>query len=110
MAEQTNVEGACEGLAEFVDDAGAARSEAARGEAAAALGEVVRGIAVQAGVPRFKLDEVVTLVRAASAAEIEERLRQQIRVAMRDYQPNMLRAPDTPPTAADVPERLAGST
>jgi hypothetical protein len=93
MAVQSNVETECLLLIEFVDNAGGSKAQGAEAGIPLALREVVRRIAVQTGVPRFKLDEVVERILAESAAEIEGRLREQIRVAMQGYIPGLTRKP-----------------
>jgi hypothetical protein len=100
MAEQANVDRECLLLGEFVDDAGGTKASTATAEveAASALREVVRRIAVDTGVPRFKVAEVVERVVAAGGTEIEDLVRQQIRVVLREYRPD-------PPSKADEKPR-----
>jgi hypothetical protein len=98
MAAQSNVDTECLLLSEFVDDAGGSKGQGAEAGVAPALRELVRRIAAQTGVPRFKLDEVTERVLAMTAVELEERLREQIRVVTREYVPDSMPKPDTKPT------------
>src|SRR5438477_12088675 len=86
MAGNSHAETECEVLDEFVDDAGGARARTDNAAPTAALQEFVRQVARQAGVPRFKVDEVVERVLAAAGADVEARLREEVRKVMRDCQ------------------------
>jgi hypothetical protein len=99
MAVQSNVDTECDLLEEFVDNADGEKAHADGDAPTTALHEVVRRIAVQAGVPRFKVDEVVERVLAATGAEVEARLREQVREVMLEY-----RFGSPPRTDGQLPE------
>jgi len=96
MAMQSNVDTEYPSLAEFVDDASEAKSEITAAEAglATAMRDVVRRNAIVTGVPRFKLDEIVERVLATAGKEVEDLLRKEIRVVLREYRPKPSPKPD----------------
>ncbi len=94
MVGKSNAMVECYLLPEIVDDAGGTNGRDTENKAGDALAEYVRCVAVRFA-PRFLQDEIVAKILASTSAEMENRVRQQIKLIMQEYR----RKPERPATS-----------